>query len=140
MDPCPLTYSVVGKMQQAPQKLYKRKSFALLESIFERKLYSRFRRKTLFSQSLAMSNRVTDKHASNQEILSVCPGFLDLNNDLSPKIKGVFFGFVNLDKTTGESIPNTILSSLAGENNIDVAFAIRHDYDGASAMTVLKSM
>ena len=69
-------------------------------------------------------------------MLSVCLTFLDLNNNVSPKIKEVF---VNLDKTTGESIANAILSSLA-ENNIDVAFAIRHDYDGASAMTVLKSM
>ena len=45
---------LVGEMPQASQKLYKRKSFASQESIFGRKLYSWFRRKTLFSQSLAM--------------------------------------------------------------------------------------
>ena len=44
---------LVGEMLQAPQKLYKRKSFASLESIFGRKLHSRFSRKMLFSQSLA---------------------------------------------------------------------------------------
>ena len=48
------TYLLVGEMLQASQKLYKRKSFASLEIIFGRKLHSRFRRKTLFSQSLAM--------------------------------------------------------------------------------------
>ena len=47
-------YLLVGEMLQTPQKLYKRKLFASLESIFGRKLHSRFRRKTLFSQSLAM--------------------------------------------------------------------------------------
>ena len=52
-----------------------------------------------------------------EEILSVCLRFLDLNNDCSPKFKEVFFDYVNLDKTTGESTANAILSSLA-ENNI----------------------
>ena len=47
-------YLLVGEMLQTPQKLYKRKLFASLESIFGRKLHSRFRRRTLFSQSLAM--------------------------------------------------------------------------------------
>ena len=48
------TYLLIGEMLQASQKLYKRKSFALLESILGRTLQSRFRRKTLFSQPLAM--------------------------------------------------------------------------------------
>ena len=48
------TYLLVGEMLQAPQNLYKRRSFASLESEFGRKLHSRFRGKTLFSQSLAM--------------------------------------------------------------------------------------
>ena len=52
-----------------------------------------------------------------EEILSVCLRFLDLNNDGSLKFKEVFFDYVNLDRTTGESIANAILSSLA-ENNI----------------------
>ena len=52
-----------------------------------------------------------------EEILSVCLRFLDLNNDCSPKFKEVFFDYVNLDKTTGESTANAILSSL-DENNI----------------------
>ena len=64
-------------------------------------------------------------------MLSVCLTFLDLNNNVSPKIKEVF---VNLDKITGESIANAILSSLA-ENNIDVAFGRGQAYDGASAMS-----
>ena len=46
------TYFLVGEMLQALQKLHKRKSFAPLESILVRKLHSRFRKKTLLSQSL----------------------------------------------------------------------------------------
>ncbi|PFX11763.1 52 kDa repressor of the inhibitor of the protein kinase [Stylophora pistillata] len=42
--------------------------------------------------------------------------------------------FVNLDKTTDESIANAILSSLA-ENNIEVTFARGQGYDGASPMS-----
>ena len=80
-----------------------------------------------------IGDEVTDKYA-NQEILSVCLRFLDLNNDVSLKFKEVFFDYVNLDKTTGESIANAILSSLA-ENNIDVAFARGQAYDGSSAMS-----
>ena len=80
-----------------------------------------------------IGDEVTDKYA-NLEILSVCLRFLDLNNDVSPQIKEVFFDFVNLDKTTGESIANAILSSLA-EKNIAVAFARGQAYDGASAMS-----
>ena len=57
-----------------------------------------------------IGDEVTDNYA-NQEILSVCLRFLDLNNDVSPKIKEVFFDYVSLDKTTGESIANAILSS-----------------------------
>ena len=57
-----------------------------------------------------IGDEVTDNYA-NQEILSVCLRFLDLNNDISPKIKEVFFDYVSLDKTTGESIANAILSS-----------------------------
>ena len=57
-----------------------------------------------------IGDEVIDKYA-NQEILSVCLRFLDLNNDVSPKIKEVFFDYVSLDKTTGESIANAILSS-----------------------------
>ena len=79
-----------------------------------------------------IGDEVTDEYA-NQEILTVCLRFLDLNNDVSPKIKELFFDYVNLDKTTGESIANAILSSLA-ENNIDVAFAKGKAYDGASAI------
>ena len=79
-----------------------------------------------------IGDEVTDEYA-NQEILTVCLRFLDLNNDVSPKIKELFFDYVNLDKTTGESIANAILSSLA-ENNIDVAFAKEKTYDGASAI------
>ena len=48
------TYLLVGEILQAPERLYKRKSFASLESIFGRELNRQFRRKTLFSQSLAM--------------------------------------------------------------------------------------
>ena len=43
------------------------------------------------------------------------------------------FDFVNLDKTTRESIANAILSSSA-KNNIDVAFARGQAYDGASGI------
>lgn len=125
------TYLLVGEMLQAPQKLYKRKSFVSLESIFERKLHSRFQKENAFFSIIG--DEVTDKYA-NQEILSVCLRFLDLNNDVSPQIKELFFDFVNLDKTTGESIANAILSSLA-ENNIDVMFARGQAYNGASAMS-----
>ena len=57
-----------------------------------------------------IGNEVRDKY-TNQEILSVCLTFLDLNNDVSPKIKEVFFDYVYLEKTTGVRIANTILSS-----------------------------
>ena len=77
-------------------------------------------------------DEVTDEYA-NQEILSDCLRLLDLNNHVPPKIKDVFFDFVNLDKTTGESIANTILSSLA--KNIDVAFERGQAYDGVSTMS-----
>ena len=120
---------LVGEMLQAPQKLYK--SFVSLESIFERKLHNRFKRKTLFFSIIG--DEVTDKDA-NQEILSVCLRFLDLNNDVSLQIKKVLFDFANLDKTTGESIANAIWSSLA-DNNIDVAVVRGEAYDGASAMS-----
>ena len=50
--------------------------------------------------------------------------FLDLRNNASHQIKEVFFDFVNLDKTSGESTANALLSSLA-ENNIDVAVCKR---------------
>ena len=89
------TYLLVGEMLQAPQKLYRRKSFASLEIIFGRKLHSRFRRKTFFFSIIG--DEVTDKYA-NQEILSVCLKFLNLNNDVSPKIRVVFFDRVNLEK------------------------------------------
>ena len=79
-----------------------------------------------------IGNEVTDKY-TNQEILSVCLTFLDLNNDVSPKIKEVFFDYVYLEKKTGVRIANTILSSLA-ENNTNVAFARGQAYDGANAM------
>ena len=51
------TYFLVGEMLQAPQKLYKRKSFAPLESILVRKLHSRFRSKedASFSITAAIS-------------------------------------------------------------------------------------
>lgn len=88
------------------------------------------REDTFFS---IIGDEVTDKYA-NQEILSVYLRFLDPNNDVSPKIKEVFFDYVNLDKTTGESMANAILSSLA-ENNIDVAFARGQAYNCASAMS-----
>ena len=110
-------------MLQAPQKLYKRKSFVS-------KVTQPIQKENAFFSIIG--DEVTDKCA-NQETLSVCLRFLDLNNDVSPQIKEVFFDFVNLDKTTGESIANAILSSLA-ENNIDVAFARGQAYDGASAM------
>ena len=74
---------------------------------------------------------MTDKCA-NQEVLSACLRFLDLRHDTSLQIKEVLFDFVNLDKTSGESIANAILSSLA-ENNINFAFARRQAYDGAAA-------
>ena len=121
------TYLLAGEMLQVPQKLYKRKSFASLESILGRK----FQREDAFFSIIG--DEVTDKYA-NQEILSVCLRFLGPNNDVSPKIKEVFFDYVNLDKTTGESMANAILSSLA-ENNIDVAFARGQAYNCASAMS-----
>ena len=70
----------------------------------------------------------------NQRKPCVCLKFLDLNNDVWPKIKEVFFDFANVDKTSSESIANAILSSLA-ENNIDVAFARGQAYDSVSAMS-----
>ena len=57
-----------------------------------------------------------------------------MSNEGSPKIKEVFLDFVDLDKTTGESIANTILSSLA-ENNIDMMFARGETYGGATAIS-----
>ena len=89
------TYLLVGEMVQAPQKLYKSKSSASLESIFGRKLHSRFRGKTPFFSIIV--DEVTDKYA-NQEILSVCLWFLDLNNDVLPKIKEVFYTLSTLTK------------------------------------------
>ena len=44
-----------------------------------------------------IGDEVTEKYA-NQEILSVCLKFLNLNNDVSPKIREVFFDRVNLEK------------------------------------------
>ena len=43
----------------------------------------------------------------------------------------MFYDFVNLDKTTGESIANAILA----ENSIDVMFAREQAYDDASGMS-----
>ena len=43
-----------------------------------------------------IGDEVIDKYA-NQEILSVCLRFLDLNNDVSPKIKEVSFDYVKYD-------------------------------------------
>ena len=71
---------------------------------------------------------MTDKYA-NEEVLSVCLRFLDRRNDASPQIKKVFFDFVNLDKKSGESTANAILSSLAN----DIAFARGQAYDGPAA-------
>ena len=61
--------------------------------------------------------KVTQLIQREERERSACLRLLDLNNDVSLKFKEVFFDYVNLDKTTGESIANAILSSLA-ENNI----------------------
>ena len=49
-----------------------------------------------------IGDEVIDKYA-NQEILSVCLRFLDLNNDVSPKIKEVSFDYVKYDGASAMS-------------------------------------
>ncbi|XP_074656009.1 52 kDa repressor of the inhibitor of the protein kinase-like [Tubulanus polymorphus] len=75
-----------------------------------------------------IADEVTDTYA-NQEVLSVCLRFLD--NDV---IKEVFFYFVNLERTTGDSIANGILSSLR-KYGVDVNKSRGQAYDGTSCMS-----
>ena len=64
------------------------------------------------------ADEVTDMHA-NQEVLSVCLRFLDNLNPEQPEVKEVFFDFVYLDKTDGESISRAIIECLA-KRGIDI--------------------
>ena len=61
-----------------------------------------------------IADEVTDVHA-NQEVLSVCLRFLDNLNPEQPEVKEVFFDFVYLDKTDGESISRAIITG--GDNS-----------------------
>lgn len=80
-----------------------------------------------------IADEVTDMHA-NQEVLSVCLRFLDNLNPEQPEVKEVFFDFVYLDKTDGESISRAIIECLA-KRGIDITKARGQAYDGASAMS-----
>ena len=80
-----------------------------------------------------IADEVTDVHA-NQEVLSVCLRFLDNLNPEQPEVKEVFFDFVYLDKTDGESISRAIIECLA-KRGIDITKARGQAYDGASAMS-----
>ena len=59
-----------------------------------------------------IADEVTDVHA-NQEVLSLCLRFLHNLNPEQPEVKEVFFDFVYLDKTDGESISRAIIECLS---------------------------
>lgn len=80
-----------------------------------------------------IADEVTDVHA-NQEVLSVYIRFLDNLNPEQPQVKEVFFDFVYLDKTDGESISRAIIECLS-KHGIDITKARKQTYDGASAMS-----
>ena len=80
-----------------------------------------------------IADEVTDVQA-NQEVLSVCLRFLDNLNPEQPEVKEVFFDFVYLDKTDGESISRAIIECLS-KHGIDITKARKQTYDGASAMS-----
>ena len=80
-----------------------------------------------------IADEVTDVHA-NQEVLSLCLHFLDNLNPEQPEVKEVFFDFVYLDKTDGESISRAIIECLS-KRGIDITKARGQAYDGASAMS-----
>ena len=80
-----------------------------------------------------IADEVTDVHA-NQEVLSVYIRFLDNLNPKQPEVKEVFFDFVYLDKTDGESISRAIIECLS-KHGIDITKARKQTYDGASAMS-----
>ena len=80
-----------------------------------------------------IADEVTDVHA-NQEVLSVCLRFLDNLNPEQPEVKEVFFDFVYLDKTDGESISRAMMECLS-KRGIDITKARRQAYDGASPMS-----
>jgi hypothetical protein len=79
-----------------------------------------------------IGDEVTDKHA-NQEMLSVCLRFLD-NIKGNPEVREVFFDFVYVERTTGESIAKGIVDCLF-RRGIDIRKARGQAYDGASSMS-----
>ncbi|XP_014671927.1 PREDICTED: 52 kDa repressor of the inhibitor of the protein kinase-like [Priapulus caudatus] len=79
-----------------------------------------------------MGDEVTDSHG-NQEVLAVCLRFLDTIKT-PPGVKEVFFDFIYLDRTTGESISNAIVDCLF-RRGIDIRKARGQSYDGASCMS-----
>jgi len=80
-----------------------------------------------------IADEVTDKHA-NQEVLVVCLRFLDDVKYQQAEVKEVFFDFVYLETTDGESISKGITDSLL-KHGIDITKARGQAYDGASAMS-----
>ena len=77
---------------------------------------------------------VTDVHA-NQEVLSVCLRFLDNLNPEQPEVKEVFFDFVYLDKTDGESISRATIKCLS-KRGIDITKARGQAYDWSISYVV----
>ena len=71
---------------------------------------------------------------ANQEVLLICLRFLDNLNPEQPEVKDVFFDFVYLDKTDGESISRAMIECLS-KCGIDITKARGQANDGASAMS-----
>jgi hypothetical protein len=78
-----------------------------------------------------IADEVTDT-SSNREVLAVCLRFLD-RTTRPATIKEEFFDFVNLTRTTGESIANSIVETLEA-NGISIDAMRGQAYDGAAAM------
>ena len=57
--------------------------------------------------------------------------------DSHKKIREDFLGFVTVERITGESLANALLSWLEA-HNVDVSFCRGQGYDGASNMSVLQ--
>ena len=67
--------------------------------------------------------------------------FLDLRNNASHQIKEVFFDFVNLDKTSGESTANDLLSSWPRTTSMSpFARGRAHDHGTAAMSSVACSV
>ena len=81
-----------------------------------------------------IADEVTDPHV-NQEILSVCLRFVDLNAPQSPTIKECLINLVYLERANAPTIANKILESLSHPSvSLDPSKICGQAYDGAAVM------